>query len=140
MKAAIDAKKLAMVISITSRLRMWVSSWASTASSSGGLSRRNRPVVTQTVAVLGERPTAKALGIGVSAIARRGIGRFAWMHSRSTIACSSGAWAGLTSWAPIEARASLSEVKYCTRNSTPAITATATAPTPAAISTAMRTT
>ena len=31
----------------------------------------------QTVALLGERPTAKALGIGVSAIARCGIGRFA---------------------------------------------------------------
>ena len=140
MKEAIEAKKLAIVISITSRLRMWVSSWASTASSSDGLSRRSSPVVAQTVAVLGERPTANALGIGVSAIASRGIGRLAWMHSRSTIACSSGASCALTSCAPIEASASLSEVKYWTRNSAPAMTATATAPTPAAISTAIRTT
>ena len=41
------------------------------------------PVVAHTVAVLGERPTANALGIGVSAIATFGIGRLAWMQSRS---------------------------------------------------------
>ncbi len=33
------------------------------------------PVVAQTVAALGERPTAKAFGIGVSATATRGLGQ-----------------------------------------------------------------
>ena len=47
----------------------------------------------QTVAVFGERPTANAFGIGVWAIATRGLGRFAWMQSRSMIACSRWAWA-----------------------------------------------
>ena len=42
-----------------------------------------------TVAVFGERPIANALGIGVSAIATRGLGRLAWMHSRSIRAWSS---------------------------------------------------
>ena len=92
-----------------------------------------------TVAVFGERPTANALGIGVSAMATRGLGRSAWMHSRSIVACSSGASWGLTSWAPIEASAILSEVKYWIRNRPPAITATVTAPAPAAISTAIST-
>ncbi len=78
------------------------------------------------------------MGIGVSAMAKRGIGRLAWMHRRSTIVCSSGASWAVTSCAPIEDRANLSEVKYWTRKSAPAITATAIAPTPAAISTAIR--
>ena len=54
------------------------------------------PVVAQTVAVLGERPIANALGIGVSAIATRGLGRLAWMHRRSIRACSRGASCGVT--------------------------------------------
>ena len=65
MKAAIDAKKLAIVITTTSRFRTWVISWPSTASSSAGSSSWRIPVVAHTVAVFGERPTAKALGIGV---------------------------------------------------------------------------
>ena len=56
-----------------------------------GASSSSRPVVAHTVAVFGERPTANAFGIGVCAIATRGFGRLAWMHSRSIIACSSGA-------------------------------------------------
>ena len=91
------------------------------------------------MAVLGERPTAKALGIGVSATATRGIGRLAWMHRRSIVPTSSGSSAAVTWRAPIEASASLSALKYCTRNSAPAMTATVTAPAPAAISTAIRT-
>ena len=80
-------------------------------------------MVAHTVAVFGERPTAKAFGIGVSAIATRGLGRLAWMHSRSIDArAARGASCGLTSWAPIEASAILSEVKNWTRNRAPAIT------------------
>ena len=90
MNEAIEAKKLAIVITITSRFWTWVSSWPSTASSSAGSSSWSMPVVAHTVAVFGERPTANAFGIGVSAIATRGLGMFAWMHSRSMIACSSG--------------------------------------------------
>ena len=116
MNEATEAKKLAIVITITSRFCTWVSSWASTPSSSAGLSRSSRPVVAHTVAVSGERPMANALGIGVSAIATRGLGRLAWMHSRSIIACSSGACSGVTSRAPIESSAILSEVKNWTRN------------------------
>ena len=52
------------------------------------------PVVAHTVADLGERPSAKALGIRVSATAILGFGRSAWMHRRSIIACSSGASCG----------------------------------------------
>ena len=67
------------------------------------------PVVAQTVAFLGERPIANAFGMRVSATATFGLGRSAWMHRRSIIACSSGAWAGVTSRAPIARSASLSE-------------------------------
>ncbi len=88
MKAAIDAKKLATVITTTSRFRTWVISWPRTASSSAGSSSWRIPVVAHTVALLGERPIANAFGIAVWAIATRGLGRLAWMHRRSTIACS----------------------------------------------------
>ena len=50
MNAAIEAKKLAIVITTTSRFWTWVSSWPSTASSSPGLSRFRIPVVAHTVA------------------------------------------------------------------------------------------
>ena len=69
------------------------------------------PVVAQTVAFLGERPVANALGIEVWATATRGLGRSACTQSRSIIAWSSGACWGVTTWAPIAASASLSEVK-----------------------------
>ncbi len=83
MNDAIEAKKLAIVITITSRFWTWVSSWAITPSSSAGVSSDRIPVVAQTVAVFGERPTANAFGIDWSAIATRGFGMFAWMQSRS---------------------------------------------------------
>ena len=76
---------------MTSRLAMWVSSWAMTPSSSAGESSSMMPVVAQTVADLGERPSAKALGIRVSATATFGFGRSACTHRRSIIAWSSGA-------------------------------------------------
>ena len=50
-------------MTITSRLATWVSSWAMTPSSSAGDSSSMMPVVAQTVAFLGERPSAKAFGI-----------------------------------------------------------------------------
>ena len=67
------------------------------------------PVVAHTVADLGERPSANAFGMRVSATATFGFGRSAWMHRRSIIACSSGASAGVTSRAPMARSASLSE-------------------------------
>ena len=61
------ARKPATVITITSRLAMWESSWASTPSSSRGSRLCMMPVVTQTVAVLravagGER--VRDVGVG----------------------------------------------------------------------------
>src|SRR5206468_2464056 len=88
----------------TSRLPIWVSSWASTPSSSAGGSSSMMPVVAHTVAFFGLRPSANALGIAVSATATRGLGRSACTHRRSTIACSSGASAGVTSRPPIARR------------------------------------
>ena len=139
MNAAIEAKKLAIVITTTSRLMTWVISWPSTASSSAGSSSWRIPVVAHTVAVFGERPTANAFGIGVWAIATRGLGMLAWTHRRSMIAWSCGACSGVTSRAPIEASAILSEVKSWTANRPAATIAIVTAPAPAAISTATRT-
>jgi hypothetical protein len=88
---AIEAKKLASVMIITSRLITCVSSWASTPSSSAGDSNSMIPVVQHTVALFCERPMANALGIEVAITAIFGLGRSAWMHRRSIIACSSGA-------------------------------------------------
>ncbi len=65
MNDAIEAKKLASVITITSRFWTWVSSWPSTRLELAVAEQRRIPVVAQTVAVLGERPTANAFGIGV---------------------------------------------------------------------------
>ncbi len=60
------AKKLAIVITITSRLITCVSSWPITPSSSAVSSIRRMPLVAHTVAFFCERPIAKALGMGVS--------------------------------------------------------------------------
>ena len=57
------AKKTASVITSTSRLATWVSSCAITPSSSAGESSSMIPVVAQTVAFFGERPSANAFGI-----------------------------------------------------------------------------
>ena len=92
--AAIVAKKLAIVITITSRLITCVSSWAMTPSSSAGSSMFRRPRVAQTVADFCERPSAKALGIARSITPTRGLGRSAWMQSRSMIAVQSGSCGG----------------------------------------------
>ena len=57
------AKKLAIVMIITSWFFTCVSSWASTASSSWGSSVCMSPVVTHTTAFFCERPIANAFGI-----------------------------------------------------------------------------
>ena len=98
------------------------------------------PVVAQTVAFFGERPSANAFGIRVSATATFGFGRSAWTHSRSIIACSSGASAGVTSRAPIARSASLSEPKSWKIARPPAISATRIPLAPAASSATISTT
>ena len=65
-----------------------------TPSSSAGVSSSMMPVVAQTVAFLGERPSANAFGIDVLATATFGLGRSACTHRRSIIACSCGASCG----------------------------------------------
>ena len=52
------------------------------------------PVVAHTVAALGDRPMANALGIEVFITQTLGLGRSACTHSRSIIACSCGASGG----------------------------------------------
>ena len=89
--AASIAKKLATVMTSTSRFAMCESSCASTASISCGSSRCQSPVVTATAACFGLRPVANAFGTSLWTTAMRGFGRFAIAQSRSTIACSSGA-------------------------------------------------
>ena len=128
------AKKPASVITSTSRLATWVSSCASTPSSSAGDSISMIPVVAQTVAFFGERPSANAFGIRVSATATLGFGRSACTHRRSIIACSSGACWGVTSRAPIARSASLSEPKSWNSARPPAMKATVTPLTPLASS------
>ena len=53
-----------------------------------------------------------AFGTSVGMIATRGFGRSDMAQRRSTIAWSSGACSGVTTFAPEAARASLSDVKY----------------------------
>jgi hypothetical protein len=138
--AAIVAKKLAIVITITSRLMTCVSSWAITPSSSAGSSMLSRPRVAHTVADFCERPSAHALGICDSITATRGFGRSAWMQSRSITAWRSGSSEGETSCAPSVASATLSEATSWTPNSATAITTIVTALALAAISAPTRAT
>src|SRR5215211_3932356 len=115
-------RKLAMVITATSRWATCDSSCDSTASSSGADSRRRIPVVTHTTACCWLRPVAKALGMSESATATLGLGMLARAHSRSTVWCSSGACWGDTSWARMAVSAMRSEKKYWkNRNIVPSI-------------------
>src|SRR5215203_3527362 len=118
-------RKLAMVITATSRWATWDSSCDSTASSSGVDSRRRMPLVTQTTACCWFRPVAKALGRSESDTATLGLGMSARAQSRSTIWCSSGACSGDTSRPRMEDRAIRSEKKYW-KNRNPPATSTAT--------------
>src|SRR5215218_7289987 len=117
-------RKLAMVITATSRWATWDSSCDSTASSSGADSRRRMPLVTQTTACCWFRPVAKALGRSESDTATLGLGMSARAQSRSTIWCSSGACSGDTSRPRIEDRAIRSEKKYWKNRNPPAISRT----------------
>src|SRR5215212_6114389 len=114
-------RKLAMVITATSRWATCDSSCDSTASSSGADSRRRIPVVTQTTACCWLRPVAKALGMSESAIATLGLGMLARAHSRSTVWWSSGACSGDTTRPRIADRARRSEKKYWKNRNPPAI-------------------
>ena len=108
--AASIAKKLATVMTSTSRFAMCESSCASTALDLLRLEPPPQPLVTATAACFGFRPVANAFGTSLSTTAMRGFGRFAIAQSRSTIACSSGASSAVTTFAPDAASASLSEV------------------------------
>ena len=94
-------RKLAMVMTATSRWATWESSWARTASSSGSSRRRMSPVVAHTTALLGLRPVAKALGTSVSATATRGFFMSAMAQSRSMAPWSWGACSGVTMRPPM---------------------------------------
>src|SRR6266540_7067487 len=120
-KPASSPRKLAMVITATSRWATWDSSWESTASSSGSSSRRMIPRVTHSTALFWLRPVANALGMSESAMATRGLGMSARAQSRSTMPCSTGASRGETSRACIENSAIRSEKKYCTNKNPPAM-------------------
>src|SRR5918995_2922518 len=133
-------RKLAMVITATSRWATCDSSCDSTASSSGADSRRRIPVVTQTTACFWLRPVAKALGRSESATATFGLGMSARAQSRSIIWCSSGACSGDTSRPRIEARAIRSEKKYWKNRNPPAIRATISQLSRITMSTATKTT
>ena len=64
----------AITISCTSPLRMWVSSWPSTASISWSLSAFSRPVVTVTAYCRRLSPVANAFSASLSMIFSFGIG------------------------------------------------------------------
>ena len=140
MNEASVAKKLASVITITSRLITCVSSCAMTPSSSDDGSSSRIPRVAHTVVFLRERPIANAFGIEVSITHTRGLGRSSCMQRRSTIPCSSGSSAGETSLTPIVAMASLSEANSCNSSRTTATTTISPAPAPTANNTPMKTT
>src|SRR5262249_32468071 len=73
-KPTTPAMMTATTISCTSPLRIWVSSWPSTASISWSFKAFNRPVVTVTEYWLRFSPLAKALSAGLSMIFSFGIG------------------------------------------------------------------
>ena len=127
--AASIAKKLASVMIRTSRFAMCESSCPSTASTSCGSSRRQRPFVIATAACFGLRPVANAFGTSLSTTAIRGFGRSAIAQSRSTIACSSGASSAETIFAPEAASAIRSDVQYWTAARPTTITSIGTSPT-----------
>ena len=70
----------------------------------------------------------------MSATATFGLGRSAWMQSRSIIACSPGASWGVTSLAPMARRASLSEKNSWAKLSAPITTTIVATPAPATTS------
>ena len=73
-KPTTPAMMTATTISCTSPLRIWVSSWPSTASISWSFSASRRPVVTVMEYCRRLRPLAKAFSAGLSMIFSFGIG------------------------------------------------------------------
>ena len=114
----------ATVITSTSRCATWLSSCASTASSSSASRVCRMPVVTHTTARSGERPVAKAFATAMSEMPTRGLGMSASTQSRSIMPCSSGASSGETSRARIARIATLSEDHHCQKATPIAMTAT----------------
>ena len=131
--AATVAKKLARVMTRTSLFLMWVSSWASTPSSSSGSSRCMMPSVTQTREFAWLRPVAKAFGTSVMATAILGLIMSARSTRRSIMAWRSGYSSGVTTLACMERSTSLSEAKYWMPSMTAAMTTTKMMGTPRAI-------
>ncbi len=111
-KKATVERNPAMVITMTSLFFTWLSSWASTASSSPWFSVFIIPVVTATTDFVGLRPVAKALGIGLSTTATFGFGRSAIIHNFVIVSWSFGCSLSDTILAPILHRTSLSDMKY----------------------------
>ena len=127
-KPAKIAMNDATVMTVTSLCATCDSSCDTTASSSAWSSRRMSPVVAQTTARSWLRPVAKAFGMSVSAIATRGLGMSARAHSRSTIACSSGASCGETTRPPMALSATVSEKNHCAQSMPALMTRATTAP------------
>ena len=84
------ARNDAIVITWTSLCATCDSSCAMTPSSSSVFSLFIRPVVTHSTDLSALRPVAKAFGMGLWAMATRGLGMSASAHTRSTMPCSSG--------------------------------------------------
>ncbi len=102
------ARVAAKVVIRVSRLTTWLSSWASTPSSSRRSINRKMPSVTATAACCGLRPVAKAFGVSVGMRYSGGAGIPARLASFSTISYSQGASARASGRAPLERSASLS--------------------------------
>ena len=101
---------------------MWLSSWATTPSSSTRFIFSSRPVVTAIAACFGSRPVANALGAGSSTTYTPGLGSPPAMHSPSTMLCSRAYSCGSAGWARLTASAILSAFQYETNATTAPIT------------------
>jgi hypothetical protein len=86
----------ATLITSMSRSLIWAISWASTPVSSSSLRSDNMPSVTATVAFLGFRPVAKALGVCEGTMATLGMGRPAMDEMDLTMRWRRGASASVT--------------------------------------------
>lgn len=94
--------------------------------------------MTQTTALSGLRPVAKAFGISISDTATTGFGMSAIAASRSTTPCSSGYSSRSTTRPRIANSAIRSENQYCAPNTSATITTTRTQDFSSAISAATK--
>ena len=86
-----------------SRSRTWLSSWATTPSSSTRFIMSSRPWVTAIDECSGSRPVANAFGACSGTTYTRGLGIPAARHSPSTTLCKRGSSWGVTSMARVDA-------------------------------------